>query len=96
MSEELNTPKQSSQAPLSRFLRHQQTALEETGKALASLLPREFRSHTERAIDEGVAGWKALIDGVRVEVERSVDRMANFGKSSEGAEGQSKVKVDVE
>ncbi len=95
MSEEMKT-NQTEQAPLSRFLRHQQAALEETGKALASLLPREFRDHTGRAIDEGVAGWKALIDGVRVEVERSLDRMANFGKPGEGAEGHGKVKVDVE
>lgn len=96
MAEEQNTQTPSGEsAPLSRFLRHQQTALEETGKAIASLLPREFREHTSRAIDEGMAGWKALFKGVQVEMERSADRMANFGRSADD-EGSGKVKVDVE
>lgn len=97
MSEELNnTQKPAEKAPLKRFINHQQSALEETGKAVASLLPREFRDHTNRAIEEGVAGWKALFQGVRVEAERSAERVTNFGRSEGPIEGQSKVKVDVE
>ncbi|HML24223.1 MAG TPA: hypothetical protein PKD09_21390 [Aggregatilinea sp.] len=97
MSEELNTSSPAEEkAPIKRFLKHQQSAIEETGKAVASLLPREFREHTNRAVEEGVAGWKALFKGVRVEVERSADRVANFGRAEGPIEGQSKVKVDVE
>lgn len=97
MSEEQNNTQQPAEkAPLKRFIHHQQSALEETGKAVASLLPREFRDHTNRAIEEGVAGWKALFQGVRVEVERSAERVKDFGRPEGPIEGQSKIKVDVE
>ena len=60
-------------SPLEAFARHQVAALEEVGKAIVSLLPKEFRKHTASAIDEGKAGFEALYDGVKEEIEELKD-----------------------
>lgn len=79
--------------PLDAFVRHQVRALEETGKAFASLLPKDFRTHANTALEETRASWEALFDGVLDTVECTVDRLR--GKPKEGGEKE-KVKVEVE
>lgn len=80
--------------PLLAFVHHQANALEETGKAFASLLPKEFRSHANKAVEEGTAGFNALFDGLKNEVERGVERLKKFGAFDEADEGKVKVEVD--
>lgn len=79
--------------PLDAFVRHQARALEETGKAFASLLPKDFRTHANAALEETRASWEALFDGVLDTVECTVGRLR--GKPKEGGEKE-KVKVEVE
>lgn len=79
--------------PLDAFMRHQVRALEETGKAFASLLPKDFRKHANTALEETRASWEALFDGVLDTVDCTVDRLRS--KPKEGGEKE-KVKVEVE
>lgn len=81
-------------SPLSAFFHHQKTAVEETGKALGSLLPKEFRKHTGKALEEGRAGFEALFDGVIDSVECGLNKLRR--SSAESDEGKNKVKVDVD
>lgn len=82
-------------SPLRKFIRHQQSAAEETGKALVSLLPKDFRDHTGKALDEGKAGWTALFDGVIDVVEEGLEKVRRSPKPAEGGD-TSKIKVEVD
>jgi hypothetical protein len=79
--------------PLDAFFRHQGRAWEETGKAFASLLPDEFRTHFGSALEESRASFKALVDGVIDTVECGLDKLRNAPKDEPGKD---KVKVEVE
>lgn len=80
--------------PLEAFLHHQGRALEETGRALASLLPREFRTHAGNALDESCASFKVLVDGVIDGVQDTLDWLRSTPAGDEP--GKEKVKVDVD
>ncbi len=92
--------------PLNEFLRHQQRAVEETGKALESLLPPGFREHSQEAGREFVKGMKVLFDAALEGVEqvsKEVDKNLNRQRpaSDEGGDrpsttGTTKVKVQVD
>jgi len=90
------TPAQEKKSPLAAFVKHQQTALEETGKAFASLLPREFREHAHRAMDENRASMEVLWDGLITGIESGLDKLRVQAKDAGPAQPQSKVKVEVE
>jgi hypothetical protein len=81
-------------SPLSAFVHHQQKAVGETGKAIGSLFPKEFREHTGKAFEEGKAGVTALINGVVDGVEQVLEKLRC--SSGEEAESKTKVKVEVE
>jgi hypothetical protein len=85
--------KKTERPPLKAFLHHQGRAIEETGKALAELLPRGFRDHAEAALDESKQGFGALFDGVIDTVDEGLDRLRRKPK---GKPGKDKVKVEVE
>ncbi len=78
--------------PLGAFVEHQINMIEETGKAVVSLLPKDFRTHTGRAIEEGKAGFEALFDGILDGVQGGVDKLRKSSKDESG----DKVKVEVE
>jgi hypothetical protein len=77
---------------LEAFLHHQGKAVEETGKALVSLLPKDFRTHAGNAFEECKASFEVLADSVFDTVETGLDRLR--GKPKE--EDTGKVKVEVE
>ncbi len=79
--------------PLDAFAHHQVRALEETGKAFAALLPKDFRTHAGNALDEARASWEALFDGVLDTLECGMDKLR--GKPGAG-DDKEKVKVEVE
>ncbi|MBN2303443.1 MAG: hypothetical protein JXQ72_03135 [Anaerolineae bacterium] len=85
-------------SPLSAFAHHQLNALEETGKAFAALLPKDFRDHAGSAIKETRNSWGALVDGVVDTVEGGLDKLRSKPKTGKDADegGKDKVKVDVE
>jgi hypothetical protein len=91
--------------PLNQFLRHQQRAVEETGKALESLLPPDFRTHSKEAGREFVSGMKVLFDAAVSGLEQAskdFDKNFNRTRSQEDGEdrpsstGATKVKVQVD
>jgi hypothetical protein len=78
---------------LDEFVQHQDKALEESGKALAGLLPKDFRDHAANALDEATTGWKILFDGVIDRVESGLDKLRSEPKAKDRP---SKEKVQVE
>ena len=88
-------PAEEKKSALDAFLKPQQTALEETGKAFASLLPREFRDHAQKALDENRASMEVLWDGLIEGIESGLEKMRPR-REGEAASTQGKVKVDVE
>jgi hypothetical protein len=77
MTDEMNTNPEENQdpedpkTPLEQFLFHQRRALEETGKALESLLPPGFKSHTQAAGNEFASGFRVLIDAAIDEIKNA-------------------------
>lgn len=85
--------KKTERPPLKAFLEHQGKALEETGKALAELLPKGFRDHAEAALDESKQGFEVLFDSVIDTVDEGLERLRRNPKSDQAKD---KVKVKVE
>lgn len=89
-------------SPFESFLYHQRRALEETGKALESLLPEGFREHGAQATKEFTKGLRVLMDAAVDEVKKAADKVREQSdKATDGAEGEppaptGKVKVQVD
>ncbi len=90
------TPAAKKQSPLSAFLKHQQAALEETGKAIVSLFPREFREHAQKAMDENRASMEVLWDGLIDGIESGLDKVRVKTKDASAAQPRGKIEVEVE
>jgi hypothetical protein len=92
--------------PFGEFLRHQKRAVEETGKAVDSLLPPGFKQHGSEAGREFVSGFKvlfdAVIDGVQ-KASKDFDETMNRQRAASSdaddrpsSTGTTKVKVQVD
>ncbi|MEP7293201.1 MAG: hypothetical protein ABI835_15565 [Chloroflexota bacterium] len=99
------TPGEEKRDPLSEFLRHQQRAVEETGKALESLLPPDFRDHGKQAGREFISGMKVLFDAAvdgldkaSQEFDKNFNRPRSASDSDDrpSSTGTTKVKVQVD
>lgn len=80
--------------PFETFIYHQRRALEETGKALESLLPPGFKEHSTEAGREFAKGFKILIDAAIDEL-RKVSEKADDDDTATST-GKTKVKVEVD
>lgn len=71
------------------FVRHQRDAAVETRKAVASLIPEGFKSHSREARRAFRRSFKVLLEGIadRIEVEEDDDAPSTTG--------QTKIKVEV-
>lgn len=84
------------------FLYHQRRALEETAKALESLLPEGFRNHGKQATNEFTAGLRVLVDAAIEEIKKANDgdKHVNVEMDDDddkpSSTGKMKVKVQVE
>ncbi len=87
-------PQEKPRSGLDAFIHHQGKAIEETGRAFVSLLPKEFRTHVGNAVDECRASFDVLADGVIDTVESGLDRFRSKPKDDDDDSG--KVKVEVE
>lgn len=56
--------------PMERFFYHQRRALEETAKALESLLPPGFKEHATEASREFAKGFRILVDATIDELKK--------------------------
>jgi hypothetical protein len=88
---------QAGQSPLHQFVSHQRKAAEEAGKAFASLLPPEFRTHGRAAKEEFLTSFKVLVEGVSAVVDREMKRTQPTKSDDSGPSttGKTKVKVEV-
>jgi hypothetical protein len=86
--------------PLDAFIEHQKRAIEETGKAIESLLPPDFVTHAKEAQKEFVAGFKVLADSLIDELEKVAKKTESASESDDedkpSTTGKSKVKVQVD
>ena len=92
-------------SPLEQFLHHQRRALEETRKALDTLLPPGFKEHSRKASEEFTQGFRILVDATIDEMkkvsEREDDEAAEpietvDDSEEESSTGKTKVKIDVD
>ena len=105
MSEEQATPQPEQEEPkasnpLDEFVEHQKRALDETGKAIESLLPPEFVKHSKEAQKEFFAGFKLLADTFIEEMEKVAKKTEAAAQSDDddkpATTGKTKVKVQVD
>ncbi len=89
-------------SPLEKFFLHQRKAMEETARALESLLPPGFKDHSTEAGREFAKGFKILVDAAVDELKR-VSESVEDDEEVEGDEedrpattGKGKVKVEVD
>ena len=73
--------------PMERFFYHQRRALEETAKALESLLPPGFKEHATEASREFSKGFRILVDA-------TIDELKKVSEKEE--EVEAKVEASVE
>ncbi len=76
MTEEMNPPPEDAasaeeRTPLEQFIFHQRRGLEEFGKAMESLLPPSFKTHTQAAGNEFATGFRVLIDAAIDEIKKA-------------------------
>jgi hypothetical protein len=88
------------QNPLEEFVDYQRRALEETGKAIESLLPPEFVKHAKEAQKESFAGFKLLADTFITEMEKVAKKTEEAINADDddkpSTTGNTKVKVKVD
>ena len=98
------TPEEQKRDPFSEFLRHQQRAFDETGKAFEALIPPGFKEHSQEAGREFASGFKVLFDAFIEGLEsasKDFDKNFNRERKSPGDDrpsstGTTKVKVQVD
>lgn len=87
-------------SPFEEFLYHQRRALEETGRALESLLPEGFRKHGSEASKEFTRSFRVLVDAAMSEIKKGKDAEGDDAEmgSDDGPSttGKTKVKVQVD
>jgi len=92
------------ESPFEEFLYHQRRALEETGKALESLLPEGFRTHGSNASKEFTKGFRVLVDAAVDEMRKASSKHTSEEDAGDEGEddtppsstGKTKVKVEVD
>ncbi|NDJ87327.1 MAG: hypothetical protein GYB66_15720 [Chloroflexi bacterium] len=77
------------------FVHHQRIAIEELGKAIESLFPKDFRDHTRKAGEAFIESFRKLFESARDDLEGMMNRQKDGEEEGKSAEG-SKVKVDIE
>jgi hypothetical protein len=80
--------------PMERFFFHQRRALEETAKALESLLPPGFKEHATEASREFAKGFRILVDATIDELKKVSEKEEEVVEAAaEAAEAVNEVEV---
>jgi hypothetical protein len=80
--------------PMERFFYHQRRALEETAKALESLLPPGFKEHATEASREFSKGFRILVDATIDELKKVSEKEEEPAKTVEAAEATIEAAVE--
>lgn len=88
--------------PLEQFFYHQRRALEETRKAVESLIPPGFKEHSAEAGREFAKGFRVLIDAFIDEMKKVSEQEETASQEDDESSkrpkttGKAKVKVQVD
>lgn len=77
--------------PFDEFVEHEKKAVQEFGKAFATLLPEGLREHGDTAVKEMVEGYRRLFNATLDDVVHMVEKAKVQEK-----QGDKKVKVPIE
>jgi hypothetical protein len=77
--------------PFDEFVEHEKKAVQEFGKAFATLLPEGLREHGDTAVKEMVEGYRRLFNATLDDVVRTIEKARLQEKESD-----KKVKVPIE
>ena len=98
--ENLEDENEDPRSPFEEFLYHQRRALEETGRALESLLPDGFRKHGRQASQEFTKSFRVLVDAAMTEIKKGKNSDEDDDESADdngpSTTGKTKVKVQVD
>lgn len=62
------------ETPFDSFIEHQRKAITEAGKALAALLPEEFKDHGQAAFNEVIEGYRRLFNATIDEIIAAMEK----------------------
>ncbi|MYE26267.1 MAG: hypothetical protein F4X87_03420 [Chloroflexi bacterium] len=101
MSEEMNPAPEEpigeeEQTPLEQFIFHQRRGLEEFGKAMESLLPPQFKEHTQAAGNEFATGFRVLIDAAIDEIKKASEMEDHDGSGEAEHEAQARANLSAD
>ena len=80
--------------PMERFFYHQRRALEETAKALESLLPPGFKEHATEASREFSKGFRILVDATIDELKKVSEKEEEVEAKVEAVEATVEAAVE--
>ena len=80
--------------PMERFFYHQRRALEETAKALESLLPPGFKEHATEASREFSKGFRILVDATIDELKKVSEKEEEVAEAVEATEATVEAAVE--
>ncbi len=89
-----NTDNSAGDKAFREFVRHQRIAIEELGKALESLLPKDFRTHTKNAGQSFIDAFRSLFDAAKDDLEQVMKRRNS--SEDKAPDNTTKVKVEIE
>jgi hypothetical protein len=84
------------QTPLEQFIFHQRRGLEEFGKAMESLLPPQFKEHTQAAGNEFATGFRVLIDAAIDEIKKASEMEDHDEQSAAEHEAQARANLSAD
>lgn len=68
-------PEETTSTAFNEFLDHQRRALEETGEAILSLVPKQVQDHSKTAYKEAIEGYRGLFNSVIDDIVDRIERM---------------------
>jgi hypothetical protein len=81
--------------PMERFFYHQRRALEETAKALESLLPPGFKEHATEASREFAKGFRILVDATIDELKKVSEKEEEVAEAAAAEAAEASTEAEV-
>lgn len=78
------------------FVHHQRIAFEELGRAIDSLLPKDFKEHTSNAGRAFVDSFRSLVDAARDEFSTNAGAATSNDEPDRSTTGSTKIKVEID
>ncbi len=96
VQEAVEMDEEEGESAFKEFVHHQRVAIEELGKAIESLFPKDFRDHTRNAGQAFIDSFRSLFEAAKEDLEVMMKRGKSEEDEEEEAEAATKVKVEIE